>query len=345
VVRDDATRNSGEGQDAAGSATARGDHTDAAGPAISGARSNAVWADELPWNDVRTGDFELLTTVDEHGAVPPSTAVVPAARPTAPRRIKVPRRAFAVVVFAVAAVLLVGVAVAATNGSGPEKREAAAPPAGRRTAMVAYPPVVTDPTATADPTATGDPAATDNPATTGAAAPPAVGGAAPVLAGTVPTGAPTRRASGPAAAPTTRPPTTQPHVAAAQPAGPTGRITSHQGKCLHIAYTNSSDGTQVEMYTCNDGSAESWTMASDGTVRALGKCLDVEANSTADGARVQLYTCNGGANQQWRFSPGDDIVNPQAHKCLDITGMGTGNGVPVQLWTCTGTTNQKWSVP
>jgi glucosylceramidase len=130
-----------------------------------------------------------------------------------------------------------------------------------------------------------------------------------------------------------------------QPGDRTGRITGLAGKCLDVAGANSADGTQVQLYDCNGSAAQQWTLASDGTVRALGKCLDVSGNSTADGARVIIWSCHGGANQRWIATAGNDLTSVSANKCLDVTDRNSANGTPMQIWTCTGGSNQKWTVP
>ncbi|MGW4466195.1 ricin-type beta-trefoil lectin domain protein [Micromonospora sp. NPDC004704] len=129
------------------------------------------------------------------------------------------------------------------------------------------------------------------------------------------------------------------------PSGPTGQITGLAGKCVDIAGASSADGTAVQLYGCNATTAQRWTRAADGTLRALGKCLDISAGSTANGARVQLYTCNGSGAQQWTWTAGRDLVNPQANKCLDVTGNTSADGTPLQIWSCTGAGNQKWTLP
>ncbi|MGA5699588.1 ricin-type beta-trefoil lectin domain protein [Peterkaempfera bronchialis] len=126
---------------------------------------------------------------------------------------------------------------------------------------------------------------------------------------------------------------------------PTGAIKGLAGKCVEVAAASNANGTQVQLYDCNGTTAQQWTMAADGSVRALGKCLDVASGSTADGARVQLYDCNGSGAQRWVYSSGRDLVNPQANKCLDVTGNNSANSTPLQIWTCTGGANQKWTVP
>jgi glucosylceramidase len=130
-----------------------------------------------------------------------------------------------------------------------------------------------------------------------------------------------------------------------QGGGTTGQITGVGGKCADVAGASSANGTAVQLYDCNGTAAQQWTMAADGTVRALGKCMDVAAGSTANGAQVQLYDCNGSGAQQWQATTGRDLVNPQANKCLDATGNSSANGTRLQIWDCTGGANQKWTVP
>ena len=61
-------------------------------------------------------------------------------------------------------------------------------------------------------------------------------------------------------------------------------ITGSTGKCLDIVNSGTTDGTAVQMYTCNGTGAQSWTWQADGTVRGLGKCLDVAGGATANGS-------------------------------------------------------------
>ncbi|MFI9004197.1 ricin-type beta-trefoil lectin domain protein [Streptomyces sp. NPDC053541] len=125
---------------------------------------------------------------------------------------------------------------------------------------------------------------------------------------------------------------------------PTGPLTGLAGKCLDVAGAATADGTPVQLYTCNGTAAQRWTLAADGSVRALGKCLDVTAAGTADGTKVQLYTCNGTGAQRWSYNAAThDVVNTAADKCLDVTGNSSADGTRTQIWTCTGAANQKWT--
>ncbi|MEU3481956.1 ricin-type beta-trefoil lectin domain protein [Streptomyces sp. NPDC033753] len=125
---------------------------------------------------------------------------------------------------------------------------------------------------------------------------------------------------------------------------PTGPLTGLAGKCLDVAGAATADGTPVQLYTCNGTTAQRWTLAADGTVRALGKCLDVTGGATADGTKVQLHTCNGTGAQRWSYNATThDVVNTAADKCLDVTGNTSTDGTRTQIWSCTGAANQKWA--
>ncbi|MGW8765182.1 ricin-type beta-trefoil lectin domain protein [Streptomyces sp. NPDC055815] len=125
---------------------------------------------------------------------------------------------------------------------------------------------------------------------------------------------------------------------------PTGPLTGLAGKCLDVAGAATADGTAVQLYTCNGTAAQRWTLAADGTVRALGKCLDVSTGGTADGTKVQLYGCNGTGAQRWSYNASThDVVNTAAGKCLDVTGNTSADGTRTQIWSCTGAANQKWT--
>ncbi|MFF6814014.1 lectin [Streptomyces sp. NPDC012403] len=125
----------------------------------------------------------------------------------------------------------------------------------------------------------------------------------------------------------------------------TGEVKGVGGKCLDVDNAGTADGTEVQIWTCNTTAAQRWTVADDGTLRALGKCLDVSGGATADGARVQLWTCNGTGAQKWAAQSDGTVRNPQSGKCLDASGGTWNDGTPVHLWTCHTGPNQKWTLP
>lgn len=127
-------------------------------------------------------------------------------------------------------------------------------------------------------------------------------------------------------------------------AAATGAIAGIGGKCADVTGGSGANGTRVQLWSCNGGAAQRWTVGDDGTVRALGKCLDVAAASTANGAAVQIYDCNGTGAQRWTADAGR-LVNAGSGKCLDATGMSSANGTPLQIWACSTGANQRWTLP
>ncbi|MFF0109692.1 PQQ-dependent sugar dehydrogenase [Streptomyces hirsutus] len=124
-----------------------------------------------------------------------------------------------------------------------------------------------------------------------------------------------------------------------------GSVKGVNGKCLDVDGGGSADGTKVQLWTCNGSGAQTWTLAGDGTFRALGKCLDVSGGASADGTKVQLWTCNGTGAQKWAPQSDGTVRNPQSARCLDASGGTWNDGTPVHLWTCHTGPNQKWTLP
>ncbi|MFF4902719.1 ricin-type beta-trefoil lectin domain protein [Streptomyces sp. NPDC001068] len=121
-------------------------------------------------------------------------------------------------------------------------------------------------------------------------------------------------------------------------------VFSHaSGRCLTVAGGQGKDGSPLEIRDCSGSSAQKWTFASDGTVRAFGLCMDAAGASTANGTVVQLAKCNGGPAQQFRLNVRQDLTSVLADKCVDVKDEQTANGTRLQLWSCAGTDNQKWS--
>jgi GH18 family chitinase len=128
--------------------------------------------------------------------------------------------------------------------------------------------------------------------------------------------------------------------------GRTGRILGQASqRCVDVASGSTANGTAIQLWDCNGSTAQTWTIGTDGTVRALSKCMDISGGSTANGAVVQLWDCNGTGAQVWQPQANGNLRNPQSAKCLDATGLGTANGTRLQIWTCAASGNQIWSLP
>ncbi|WP_399127000.1 ricin-type beta-trefoil lectin domain protein [Streptomyces sp. ITFR-6] len=125
----------------------------------------------------------------------------------------------------------------------------------------------------------------------------------------------------------------------------TGVVSGVGGKCVDVAGAGTVNGTAVQLWDCDGGSAQSWTVGSDGTVRALGKCLDVTGQGTVNGSKVQLWDCNGSGAQQWSAEADGHLKNPQSGRYLDAPGGSTVNGTRLQIWDRNTNPWQTWHLP
>ncbi len=120
------------------------------------------------------------------------------------------------------------------------------------------------------------------------------------------------------------------------------------GKCLDDPNSTTTQGTQMQIYTCNGAANQTWTKTSSSqiTVTVSGQtfCLDANNHGTTNGTKVIIWSCNGQANQQWTFNSNGTITGVQSGLCLDVTGASTANGALVELWSCNGGSNQQWTL-
>lgn len=136
-------------------------------------------------------------------------------------------------------------------------------------------------------------------------------------------------------------------TAVAAPTAKSGPITGLGGKCVDIKSALQTEGTPVQLYTCNGSRAQTWTLPGDGTVRGLSRCLDVAGGSTLKGAKVQIGLCDGRASQKWTFRAGtaQALVNTASGLCLDIPGAKAVDRVQLQIYNCNWSAAQKWVIP
>jgi hypothetical protein len=128
--------------------------------------------------------------------------------------------------------------------------------------------------------------------------------------------------------------------------GPTGVLRGiGSNRCLDVPNSSQTDGTFLQIWDCNGGAGQQWTLTASNQLTVYGgaKCLDVPGHAKTAGTRVEIWTCNGGANQQWQVNGDGTVVGVESGLCLDVTGAGTANGTAVELWTCNGGANQQWT--
>ncbi|WP_436497321.1 ricin-type beta-trefoil lectin domain protein [Actinokineospora sp. HUAS TT18] len=122
-----------------------------------------------------------------------------------------------------------------------------------------------------------------------------------------------------------------------------GTITGPADKCVDVDRADPTNGTAVQLWTCNGGANQRWSRGANDTLQSLGKCLDVAQGGTAAGTLVQLWDCNGTGAQRWLYRPDRSLINPQSGRCLDAANA-TANGTRLQIRDCNGSTGQRWTL-
>ncbi|RSM73133.1 hypothetical protein DMB66_03605 [Actinoplanes sp. ATCC 53533] len=263
----------------------------------------------------------------EPAAAPDSPdATVPIRLPAPPPRGRLRRRPLVLLVAAALTLALVGAAALAASLL-PEPRTPSALPIDGPLPSLAAP----------------APAPASTAATTGAARTATAATTRPQAAGSQPaTSAPTTR-------PTTAGPSAVPATTTASPAADqlippaadrVGRIHGNGDLCLDLNGALAVDGTQIQVYTCNDTAAQRWTVAADGTLRIVGKCA-----AAADDGAVRLAGCDGRRAEQWRAGPDDSLVNLATDGCLTDPSTGTQSGAAVRIEECAAAERQRWKLP
>ena len=127
---------------------------------------------------------------------------------------------------------------------------------------------------------------------------------------------------------------------------PVGAITETQtGKCIDDAGAGTSNGTAIQIYTCNGTDAQDWTVAPDHTLQVLTDCMDVTDSGNVAGTKIQLHTCNGTDAEQWDQNSSGELVNPASGLCLTDNSNGATNKTQLELEACAATAGQVWSLP
>jgi len=120
-------------------------------------------------------------------------------------------------------------------------------------------------------------------------------------------------------------------------------------KCVDVAQSNTSNGTNIQIYDCNYSAAQYWYF--DGIAihfnKDRNKCLDLSQSKTDNGTNIQLFDCNDTNAQKWTYNGISQTfhswVDPQ--KCIDLSKGNTANGTNIQLWDCQeGNTNQIFEI-
>lgn len=126
-------------------------------------------------------------------------------------------------------------------------------------------------------------------------------------------------------------------------------VPGAKGSCLDVAGGGKTNGTPVQIYTCNGGAAQQWTLEGsedDLHLRNVGsqKCLDVAGNASANGTKIQISDCYKSKGQSWQ---GDarataPLKSLTTGKCLDLSAF--TKSTDARLWDCKNTSSQKFLI-
>ncbi|MFI6200524.1 RICIN domain-containing protein [Streptomyces phaeochromogenes] len=122
-----------------------------------------------------------------------------------------------------------------------------------------------------------------------------------------------------------------------------------KGKCLDVQSSGTTDGTPVQLYTCNGSAAQQWQVYGDDAGLHLRnvnsqKCLDVYNNNPESGTKILIWTCNSSPAQTWKYNlrGTTSLENVGTGKCLDLNTF--DNGQDAWLWGCNGTNPQQFDI-
>lgn len=126
-------------------------------------------------------------------------------------------------------------------------------------------------------------------------------------------------------------------------------VPGAKGNCLDVQGGVKTNGTAVQIYTCNGGAAQQWTLEGsedDLHLRNVGsqKCLDAAGNVSANGTKIQIYDCYKSVGQSWKgdVRATSPLKSVSTGKCLDLSAF--TKGTDARLWDCKDASVQKFLI-
>jgi serine protease len=118
-----------------------------------------------------------------------------------------------------------------------------------------------------------------------------------------------------------------------------GPITGYAAKCLDDYRSRTSNGTKVDLWSCDRQARQRVTFRSNGELRLNGKCVTARSGATV------LEPCTGSAAQTFTRRANGEYVVSSGGRCLAIPGGSTANGTQLRLFACTDSARERWSLP
>ncbi|MEU2157601.1 ricin-type beta-trefoil lectin domain protein [Streptomyces sp. NPDC019396] len=121
------------------------------------------------------------------------------------------------------------------------------------------------------------------------------------------------------------------------------------GNCLDVQGGGKTNGTPVQVYTCNNGAAQQWTLEGgedDLHIRNVGsfKCLDVAGNKSTNGTKIQITDCYSTPGQSWKGNAqaSSPLKSVSTGKCLDLSAF--TKSTDARLYDCKDSSAQKFLI-
>ncbi|MFE9422934.1 ricin-type beta-trefoil lectin domain protein [Kitasatospora sp. NPDC006697] len=114
------------------------------------------------------------------------------------------------------------------------------------------------------------------------------------------------------------------------------------GKCVDSPWGNTAIGTATNLFSCNGGSNQVWTLATDLTVRMGSHCVGFDPNALTQ--PIFLDRCSRGRIQWWATNPNGSLQVSSGYGCLTDPNGSAVDPTQLQLAACTGAPGQKWTL-
>ena len=130
---------------------------------------------------------------------------------------------------------------------------------------------------------------------------------------------------------------------------PSGETTSDLGtagsECLDDFHASTTSGNTIDLYACNQSTAQVWTVEPNGTMSVVGGCMSLNHDGVTSGTTVVYSSCTGDASQRWIEKSNGALYNWFTGACLDVPNASTTNDTALEINPCTGATEQSWNPP
>lgn len=117
-----------------------------------------------------------------------------------------------------------------------------------------------------------------------------------------------------------------------------GQVTGFVAKCVDDSNGHTTNGTKIDLFTCDGKAQQAITFTAGSQLQVLGKCI-------TGPLKAALEPCTLLKNQLWIRRANGEYVLKATGKCLTDPGSSKNDGTQLTLAACKNTANQHWSLP